>query len=159
MMRVRSLAAPALALAAAMLLASCAGASTAPNPGPSSAAPSASSLPTADASPAPQLIPEGSAEQNLPYFDAVNAEFLSGTNPGGRPIIDNLVAGGFDKSAMQVTADKTPRGEAVDSLQISVQLGNECLIGHIDGDGYVSTTGPALATGGCLVGTTRAIDW
>ena len=60
---------------------------------------------------------------------------------------------------MQVTPDTTPTRNNTDSIQFSVQLGNECLIGQFGGGEYTSVVAPALATGGCLVGKTRPIDW
>lgn len=150
---------PVLVLAALLLLVGCTGGSSTPDPASSSLAPTTGPSPTATPDPDPELIPAGSADDNLPYFDFVNAALLADGNPGGQAVIDNLVAAGFDKSAMQLMADKTPHGAAVDSLQFSVQLADECLIGQIGGSGYASTVGPALQSGGCLVGKTRPIDW
>ena len=125
-----------------------------------SKAPVASSTPTPSQPAAPKLIPDGTAEENLPYFDSVNnALFAAGPQANGRTIIDSLVAAGFDKSAMQVTPDTTPTRNNTDSVQFAVQLGGECLIGQFGGGEYTSVAGSALATGGCLVGTTRPIDW
>lgn len=125
-------------------------------PAPSS---SVSAEPEPEPEPDPVLEPEGSAEDNLPYFNFVNSKLLENGNPGGRAIIDNLVSAGFDKSAMEVTADRTPRGVAVDSLQFSVLLGDECLIGQAGAGGYTAILAPALHIGTCLIGKTRAIDW
>lgn len=148
----------ALAISSAALLAGCTGYAPEPVPAPSTTKPTDPS-PSATPEPDPTLDPAGTAEDNLPYFDHVNLAFLEGGNSGGRPIIDNLVAAGFDRGAMQVTPDKTAIGGDVDSLQFSVQFDSECLIGQADADGYTSVVGPALASGGCLVGTTRSIDW
>lgn len=109
--------------------------------------------------PDPVLQPEGSAQDNLPYFDFVNSKLLKGGGTGGRTIIDNLVSAGFDKTVMEVTADLTPLGSDVDSLQFSVRAGEECLIGQTGAGGYTSTVAPTLETGSCLIGKTRAIDW
>ena len=154
-----------LAAGAALLLA-CAtlvGCTSAPETDPAPAASSSTDGPPSPSPvenlPDPELIAGGDAEDNLAYFDFVNSRILSGGNPGGRPIVDNLTAAGFDKSAMQVTADRTPRGSDVDSLQFSVQLGEDCLIGQVDGGGYTSAVLPALESGSCLIGNTRAIDW
>ena len=131
-----------------------------------SQAPVGSSTPTpAPAAPAaPQLVPEGTAEENLPYFDSINNALLAaGSQANGRAIIDSLVAAGFDKRAMQVTPDTTPTRNKTDSIQFAVQLGSECLIGQFGGGQYTSVAGPALATGGCLVGkrapSTGKADW
>ncbi|MHA6667767.1 DUF6993 domain-containing protein [Homoserinimonas sp. A447] len=150
----------ALILLASTTLVACTQAPAEP-PEPTSVVETPSTTPGPEPEPEadPELLPGGTAEDNLSYFDFVNAAFLAGGNAGARPIIDNLVAAGFDKAAMQVTADRTPRGSAVDSVQFSVQIGEECLIGQADGGGYVSTVAPALQSGGCLVGNARAIDW
>lgn len=139
-------------------LAACTGAPVEPTRAP---VPAPTQSPSASAEPAPDpvLVPEGSADDNLPYFDFVNSAFLSNGNPGGQPIIDNLVAAGFDKAAMEVTADRTPLGSAVDSLQFAVRIGDDCLLGQADAGGYTGTAASALESGRCLVGNTRAIDW
>lgn len=133
-------------------------------PVPATTAPTASSTPSATSTPAgePALVPGGTAEQNLPFFDKVNRATLA-ANPAakGRDFIDALVAAGFDKSAMQLTVDTTTIGLAANSVQFSVRLDGGCLIGQngADAGGYNSMTAPPLATGGCLIGQTRAIDW
>ena len=108
----------------------------------------------------PQLVPAGTARENLAYFNQINKDFLgSQASAGGRAIIENLVAAGFDKSAMQVTPDKTVNGYPADSIQFSVLLGDECLIGQSSGGKYGSVVAPALGTGQCLIGKTRQITW
>lgn len=108
------------------------------------------------------LIPGGSAEENLPFFDQVNRATLA-ANPEalGREIIDGLVAAGFDKSTMQVGSDTTTLGRPVDALEFAVRWGDQCLLGQNGPTvgGYHSTVSPALNSGGCLVGSTRPIDW
>jgi len=124
------------------------------------AAATATPTPTQTQPATPQLVSGGTAEENQPYFDSVNKKlFAAQPQAAGRAIIDNLVAAGFDKSAMQVTPDTTPTRKNTDSIEFSVQLGAECLIGQTGGGEYTSVVGPALATGGCLVGKTRPIDW
>lgn len=154
-----------LAVAAGVLLvagslAGCVGG--APAPTTSTPAASPSPTPTSTVAPEPELVPGGTAAQNLPYFDKVNRATLA-ANPAakGRDFIDALVAAGFDKSAMQVTVDTTTIGLAANSIQFSVKLGDTCLIGQngADAGGYSSLTTPVLATGACLIGQTRAIDW
>jgi hypothetical protein len=150
----------AMIVLASATLVSCTGVPTDPAEPSSSTKPaSAAPGPAPTAAADPELVRGGSADDNRAYFDFVNTASLADGNPGGRPVIDNLVAAGFDKAAMQVTADRTPRGSAVDSLQFSVRIDDDCLIGQADGGGYVSTVAPALESGACLVGRTRAIDW
>lgn len=151
-----SLTLPALVLAVA--LTACSGSPAAsPTPTTSSATPT----PTATAE-APALVPGGTAAQNLPFFNKVNQATIA-AHPGaqGRDFIDALVAAGFAKTDMQLTADTTTIGLKANSIQFSVQLGDTCLIGQYGADagGYQSTTSATLATGGCLIGQTRPIDW
>lgn len=85
--------------------------------------------------------------------------FTANGSAKGRDIIDNLVAAGFDKAAMQVTPDKTAINGQVDSILFSVKLGAQCLLGQHGGGGYTSSVQAALVSGGCLIGKTRPIDW
>ncbi|HEY9477297.1 MAG TPA: hypothetical protein VIQ26_02585 [Microbacteriaceae bacterium] len=154
-------------LAALAVLASCAGlAGCAPPPEPPApsapiAAPTASPTPSPTHSvAAPQYDPDGSARSNLDYFDAVNRKlFAAKADATGRAIVDNLARAGFDKRAMQVTPDRTPIGNRTDSIEFSVRLDAQCLIGQSSGGSYTSLVAPALADGACLVGKTRPIDW
>ncbi|MFB9748669.1 DUF6993 domain-containing protein [Leifsonia shinshuensis] len=153
------------AVAGALLLSACTGvgeaspSATAPHT-TASGTPAPSPKPTASAPPA--LVPGGTAEQNLAFFDAVNRATIA-AKPGaqGRDFIDGLVAAGFTKADMQVTPDTTSIGLKAASIQFSVKFGDSCVIGQYgpDGSGYTSLTSPALATGGCLIGRTRPIDW
>lgn len=113
-----------------------------------------------DAVETPALVADGDAASNQPWFDAVNRSTLAETRmPGGRVIVDALVTAGFDKAAIEVTADRTPDGHAADAVQFSVQIQGECLIGQASPAGYSSTRTSALATGTCLLGATRPVDW
>ena len=135
---------------------------------PAGSAPTASGRPDATAGPsgapapdpAPTLQPEGSAEQNRDYFDRVNERVAQGDGePDGRAFVDGLVAAGFDRAAMEVTPDRTAVDLAADSIQFSVRIGDECLLGQFGSTGYVSHVTDVLSTGRCLVGRTRPIDW
>jgi hypothetical protein len=150
---------PALALAVALSACSSPSPTT---PTPTASTPVDSPTPTATVPAGPVLVPNGTASQNLPFFNTVNQATIA-AKPGaqGRDFIDALVAAGFPKSDMQVTADTTTIGLKANSIQFSVQLGATCLIGQYGADagGYQSTTSATLATGGCLIGQTRPIDW
>lgn len=143
-------------LAAALALAGC---TASPSPTPSStASASASDAPAVPA----ELKPDGSAEENLPFFDQVNRATVSAKPEAvGKDLIDGLVAAGFDKSAMQVSEDKTTLGRPVDAIEFAVLWKDQCLVGQFGPtvDGYHSTVQPKLDNGGCLIGKTRAIDW
>lgn len=108
------------------------------------------------------LVPEGSAEDNLPVFVFVTESvWATPDNWSGRAYVDALVAAGFDKASMQVTEDRSTVGNLAESLQFSVRWGEECLVGQVGpatGD-PVAVIVPVLAEGGCLIGQTRPIDW
>ena len=141
--------------------------------GCASAAPAAVSSPTTSADPTPTITnqpqaadqpvvlkPNGTALQNIGYFAAVGHELLdSAPDSPGRAIIDHLVAAGFDKAGMELTPDTTAVGLDADNVQFSVRMNGSCLIGQAGNVGFHSLAAPMLATGTCLVGKTRAIDW
>ncbi|MEV1129391.1 hypothetical protein [Agromyces sp. NPDC049794] len=133
-----------------------------PTPTPTGSAPVATGEATPAPSPPPTLRPTLAAGENRAYFDAVNLAVVA-ANPsaGGRDFIDALVAAGFDKSQMEVTADRTTVDLEADSVQFAVLFQGECLIGQYGSGsgGYQSALQPPLGTGGCLVGDTRPIDW
>lgn len=128
--------------------------STEPSSQPTSAEPTAPTAPT--------LVPDGSANDNLPLFEQVVASvWATPDNVSGRAYVDALAAAGFDKAAMQVTEDFSTVGNPAESLQFSVLWGAECLVGQVGpatGE-PVTVVVPALAEGGCLIGSTRPIDW
>lgn len=161
-MRLIDLRLPALALLAAgtAVLAGC---TPNPDPAPSPTRPAASATPTGTPAPeAPVLHPDGSAEDNLALFTLVmNDVWGDSGDVHGRDYIDALVAAGFDKSAMQVTADETSVGNAADAIQFSVRWGDECLVGQVGPSTEVPTAVvlPLLPEGDCLIGKTRSIDW
>lgn len=125
---------------------------------PAQPAASVSPAPT----PAPAFDPTATAGDAMAFFDSVNTSTLAtDAASDGRAFIDGLIAAGFDRSAMQVTADRTTIGNDADSIQFSVRWGDSCLIGQ-NGPaigGYHSTLAPVLGTGACLIGSTRPIDW
>lgn len=140
-------------------LAGCSGST----PGPSIAATQkATPTPTATPEPDPTLNPQLSAAGNLAYFDFLARKVVAAhPDAGGRLFIDALVAGGFDKSQMEVTFDRTNADLAADSILFSVRFNDECLIGQ-NGPatrGYHSMVAPMLGSATCLVGRTRQIDW
>jgi hypothetical protein len=151
------------ALAGAALVVVLAACSASPPAQPSaSASPSTPATTRPTPSAPPTLNPQLSASENLPYFDSVNvAVVAANAEAGGRDFIDALVAAGFDKAQMQVTADRTTVDLQADSVQFSVLFQGECLVGQYGpaSGGYHGAVRPPLGTGGCLVGDTRPIDW
>ena len=152
-----------LAAGAALVLAAC---SQVPAPDESPSSPTPSASPSVSATPTtpppPSLQPEGTAEENLPFFTVITQQVWAGPERmAGRAYIDALVAAGFDKSRMQVTKDQTAIGNTADSIQFSVAWEDECLIGQA-GAAFpepVTVVLPILEGGACLIGETRPIDW
>ncbi|MEO8261594.1 MAG: hypothetical protein ABI566_03405 [Pseudolysinimonas sp.] len=146
-----------LATGLAFALAGCAPGAPTPQPTASSSA-SAGSETAAPA--APELNPQGTATDNLPYFDATNnALIASGGGLDGRSFIDNLVNAGFSKAAMEVTPDRTTVNAQADQIQFSVRINGTCLVGQYGAGEYNSAATAVLGDGRCLIGTTRPIDW
>ena len=123
-------------------------------------APSPSATPTTPAE--PTLVPDGTADDNLPLFSSVTAAvWATDARVTGRAYIDALTAAGFDKAAMQATQDQSTVGNPAESIQFSVRWNDQCLVGQVGpatGD-PVTVVVPVLAEGNCLVGQTRSIDW
>ena len=151
------------AVAASMLLAGCAasaGPTSSPTASPTTATASPDPAPTVPAGPV--LVPDGDAAANLPLFSQiVGAVWAGPENVAGRAYIDALVAAGFDKAGMQVTYDESTVGNPAESIQFSVRWKDECLVGQIGPatGAPVAVVLPGLVEGGCLVGSTRPIDW
>ncbi|GAB2516832.1 DUF6993 domain-containing protein [Paramicrobacterium agarici] len=147
------------ALLVAFVLAGCGPAE--PSPAPSTATgPAPSQTSTESPSPSPTFDPDGTAADNLAYFDSVNEAVLA-ENPDAMSMdfINALVDAGFDKAAMEVTEDYSTVGNRAESIQFSVRWNDACLIGQ-NGEsvgGYHSTIMDVLGSGTCLVGTTREI--
>jgi hypothetical protein len=121
-----------------------------------------SAAPTPTTPPAAALVPEGTAEENFPFFtDVVTSVWQGPDKVAGRAYVDALTAAGFDRGAMQLTPDKTTVGDPVESLQFSVRWGGECLLGQVwpGASEPVTTIGTALSGDICLLGDTRPIDW
>jgi hypothetical protein len=160
MAAVRSALAIPLAVLLVAALAGCVQANTpvpttTPLPTPSSSS-TASALPTYD--------PTGTAAQNLAYFNKVGNGLFSSSQGGaastqGELIVNWFVDHGFDKKNMEVTPDKTSIGLAAWNIDFSVKFGKSCILGQAGNVGFQSSVVPILATGKCLIGQTRTIDW
>ncbi|QHC59033.1 hypothetical protein [Rathayibacter sp. VKM Ac-2760] len=135
---------------------------TAPAAPPAAQSPSASAAPSGAESAAPvALVPGGTAEENLPFFRQIVTD-AAGSDPAtpGRSVVDALVAAGFAKESMQLTADETSVGLAADSVQVSVKASDACLIGQYGPkvDGVRAEVAAPIATGACLIGSTVPLD-
>ncbi|PWB96975.1 DUF6993 domain-containing protein [Salinibacterium hongtaonis] len=107
----------------------------------------------------PEFLPGGGAGENRDYFDYVlGKHFVEGGATDGVSVVAVLVQAGWTKDQLEITADTTPLGNATDAITVAVRLPDGCLIGQWGGE-YSSSLMPVLATGTCLVGATRPIDW
>lgn len=112
----------------------------------------------------PEFYPEGSAADNLPYFHESLRQFGVGEAPvQGVPVVDHLVAAGFDKTKMQLSFDESKTNLVADSIFVSVLMGQDCLIGQIvtADRSFHAEEAPAIGPeqSSCLIGATRTIDW
>lgn len=155
-----ALARGALVLGSVALLAGC----TSPDaPAPSVPPTAAAAEPSAsEAAPAPvALVPGGTAEENRAFFEQVVTGVVgSDASAPGRSVVDALVANGFAKESMQLTADETSVGLEADSVQVSVKMSDACLIGQYgpkSGGVHVVVAAP-IATGACLIGQTVSLE-
>ena len=145
--------------AAVALLAGCSANEPEASPSSSTTSAPSNSVPEETATPL-ALNPDGTADENLEFFNSVMTPFLTASpESGGHEIIDHLVEAGFDKSQMEVTPDTTAVGLEADNIQFSVRMNDTCIVGQSGNVGYHSIAAPILSTGTCLVGNTRAIDW
>ncbi|WP_430593561.1 DUF6993 domain-containing protein [Humidisolicoccus flavus] len=141
----------ALAFASMLVLAGCSGVEPSPSPTPSSA----STVPVeAD----PILVPEGSAEENLPYFSMVLNEARERGAGSVPELIDALSEAGFDRSAMEMTDLLDSVGAPATNVEFSVRWADACLLGQFGGDRLRISTAPLLSQGTCLIGSTAPID-
>ncbi|PPF59563.1 hypothetical protein C5C55_00455 [Rathayibacter sp. AY1C2] len=132
---------------------------SAPDPVVSS---SAAEAPAPAESTAPvAFVPGGTTEQNLPVFEqTLRAAAEPDPDVSGSSVVDALVAAGFSRESMQLTADETSVGLDADSVQVSVKLGESCLIGQYGpkSGGVRAVIAAPIATGACLVGRTVPIQ-
>lgn len=113
---------------------------------------------------APEFVPEGSAEENLPIFTETLRQYSEGdTAIEGQPIVDAIANVGFNRDDMQVSFDRTKTDLVADHIFVSVRVDQECLIGQVvtDDRSFVTEVMPAVGPEEniCLIGETRAIDW
>jgi hypothetical protein len=153
----RTAASIAVAIVAIAALAGCVQSPVAPTPSPiptPAASSSSAAIPTYD--------PSGSASDNLAYFNEVGHALLDNNptaNTQGETIVNWFVAHGFNKKNMEVTPDKTSIGLAAWNIDFSVRFGKTCILGQAGNVGFQSAVVPVLATGKCLIGQTRTIDF
>jgi hypothetical protein len=155
----RSAVALTLSTVAVLVLAGCV--QKAPSATPTvTASPTASSTAVA----VPKYDANGTASDNLAYFNKVGKALFASSqgtaaSTQGELIVNWFVDHGFDKTNMEVTPDKTSIGLAAWNIDFSVKFGKTCILGQAGNVGFQSSVVPILATGKCLIGTTRPITW
>lgn len=133
--------------------------------GPAPATPERTSVPAPspeDEQPTHQ--PDGTAEDNLAYFQATLGAYAASESPiEGKPIVDALAAAGFEKANMQVSYDSTRTNLVADNIFVSVRFDDSCLVGQFVTESRELFVETADALGAdktiCIIGTTRPIDW
>ncbi len=112
----------------------------------------------------PQLVPGGSAEENLPYFTEVLRGYAEGESPiKAEPVVNAVAEAGFDKALMQVSFDSTKTGLEADNIFVSVRIDADCLVGQLVAAdrSFVAENQPAVGPNNdiCLIGETNPITW
>ena len=112
----------------------------------------------------PQFYPGGSAAENEEYFVWIMQQFATSETPvAGQPLVNHLVAAGFNKADMTVSFDKTRIDFEADSIFVAVRVGEECLLGQVAkaDRSFAATRAAALGAEKniCIIGETRPIDW
>lgn len=140
-----------LAVLAIISLAGCAG------PAPESVVP----VPSVSASAAPtiEFYPDGTAEENLPWFtEAAEKVFASEQKGKGQAYLDALTEAGFDPATMEVGRDLTTVYNETETLTFSVQwTSDSCLIGQAGAsipELVTAVMEPIGPDNRCLIGST-----
>ena len=113
---------------------------------------------------APEFVPGGTAEQNLPYFTEVLRDYAAGEGPiRAEPVVNAVAEAGFDKSLMQVSFDRTKTDLEADNIFVSVRIGEDCLVGQLVAEdrSFAAENAPAVGPNRdlCLIGETNPITW
>ena len=99
-----------------------------------------------------ELSPEGSAEDNLPFFAQVLEKAGAGA-PGSEltTILEALTTAGFDPATISHTAASSKIELPVDSISLAVTVKEQCLIGQFSTTWLETQVAPLTPTG-CLIG-------
>jgi len=107
----------------------------------------------------PVFVEGGSAEENLPYITWVLGQAGAGVGLfGSLDAVAALEEAGFERSAIEVTSDRTSLELAAESISVSVLVDGDCAIAQWSGDWLVSSVQPVLGSGTCLLGDTLSLD-
>ncbi|MCQ2000502.1 DUF6993 domain-containing protein [Arthrobacter zhaoxinii] len=151
------LSAPAAVLGAAFLalavgLSGCGSSgedNTAPVPRESAAPGFVPTDPAASPTPAPDDAPAtvtAALESELGKLADANP------TPDRSAVAGAFTAAGFPADSVEVSADRTPTGLEVDSIQAAAVQDGECIFGEVRNGSVSVTVLPVLSDGGCFVG-------
>lgn len=123
-------------------------------------APRAPIAPSAPPSDAPLSVFDASAplQKNVDLFNRTAARVAASGNPVGADFTNALAAVGFDKSQMQITADRTTINAVAPAIVFAVKVHGECLLGQYapDSHEYDHQVVAPISTGSCLIGEASA---
>lgn len=154
----RLLSTTAIVLGAALLLSGCQSGAQ-PTNGPSANVPYTGAprpIETVKAAPPAVFIPDGSATANLPFFVSIAQQAIAANPAVSSSDVAVLESqSGFDPGAIQFTYSRTAAGLASDSSSVAVLFAGECIIAQFGPviSGVHGVVLPALAQGGCLIGS------
>ena len=143
--------------AGALILALAMSGCSSPAPTPTSSASedkSASATPTP--TPNPVLLPEGTAKENLPYFEFVVANaFAADPTLDSVGLAQKVAEAGFPAETIQYSLSTTAVGLVSDTADVATNFGGACLVaqfGPVLPEPHIVEM-PSLAQGGCLIGS------
>jgi len=76
----------------------------------------------------------------------------SSPRPNSSQMLAAMAEAGFAESEVEVSADITPTGLAVDAIEAAVPLEDQCVIGQVREGKVAMSVLPVLADGDCFVG-------
>ncbi|MCC9204479.1 DUF6993 domain-containing protein [Arthrobacter sp. zg-Y769] len=105
---------------------------------------------------AAESAPGDAPAAHAAVIDALESELGkladSDSLPDGEAVAAAFAAAGFPAGSVEVSADRTPTGLEVDSIQAASVKDGDCIFGEVrDGSAYVTVL-PVLSGGGCFVG-------
>lgn len=128
--------------------------------GPSQGARGASNAPTAAPTDAPISAFDASAplQKNVDLFNRTAAAVAASGSPVGADFTNALAAVGFDKSQMQITADRTTINAVAPAIVFAVKVHDKCLLGQYAPatHEYDHQVVDPISTGSCLIGDVSA---
>ncbi|MDM7989536.1 hypothetical protein [Arthrobacter sp. zg-Y877] len=105
---------------------------------------------------ATEPAPPRAAESSPTPVETLESELgklaASDPSPDRQAMADAFAAAGFPAASVEVSADRTPTGLEVDSIQAAALQGGECVFGEVRDGAATVTVLPPLSDGGCFVG-------